>query len=167
MNIETILQQREAFIIQQLTRVEALWIETQWMLVDHVCIRVDSNELYNTIKEILSEQYPLLWWEKIVWWRNIVIFDVVNTYRTIKNPYDTLFELPAPKVNHLYLNWLQHIELVYPWNLEDLLIKYSSVNRDKDWFYKPYNRDLSIMFADMTEVKFHEQSLREVLTIER
>lgn len=166
MNIETILQQREEFVNQQLTRVEALWIETKGLLVDHICVRVDSDLLYDSIKHLLSEQYPMIWWEKIIGWRRISIFDIINTYWNIENLYDTLFELPAPKINHLYPNWLQHIELVYSWNLKDLLTNYSSINRNKDWFDKVNNRDISIIFPDMTEVKFHEQSLRDVLTIE-
>lgn len=166
MNGEKLLQQRWLFIQQQLAKVEALGVTVQWMLIDHVCVRVDSDILYNQLKEYLAEQYPLLGWEKIIWWRPIVIFDIVNTYWQMSNPYDTLFELPAPKNNHSYPNWLQHIEIVFPWKLEELMFCYPSIDRNKDWFDKIHNRDLSLQFSDMTEVKFHEQSLRDVLAFE-
>ncbi len=83
-----------------------------------------------------------------------------------KSFWHTIWASCEAKVNHAYTNWLQHIELVYPGNLEDLLTNHSSINRNKDWFDKVNNRDISIIFPDMTEVKFHEQSLREVLTVE-
>ena len=166
MDFEKLLQGREQFVQQQLVKVEALGVVTKWMLIDHICVRVDSDQLYEALKKYLWALYPMLWPEKMIGWRNIAIFDLVNTYWRISHPYDTLFELPAPKPDHAYPNWLQHIELVYPWNIEDLLNKHPFIERDKDWYNKWYNRGISIMFPDKTEVKFHEQSLREVLPIE-
>lgn len=166
MKIEEIILDSEIFVQQQLDRVAALWVEIKWMLIDHICIRVDSDTLYDLISRELAQKYTWVWWEKMVWWRRISIFDIHDLQLTLQNPYDTLLELPAPKTKHNYPNWLQHIEIVYAWRLEELLEKHPDLHWDKSWFEKEYNRDLAIWFDDMSEVKFHEQSLREVLSHE-
>ncbi len=80
--------------------------------------------------------------------------------------YDTLIELAAPKAVHTYQNGLQHIEVVIP-NIDELLQKYPHLAWDRSGYHKNINRDVSLHFPKYAfEIKFHEQSLREVLIAE-
>ena len=89
------------------------------------------------------------------------MFDIVDlSLSSIR--HDTLFELPAPKPTHDYTNGLQHMEIVVA-SVDDLLLDYPDLSWDTSGYEKLYNRDISLHFVDKTEVKFHEQSLREVL----
>jgi predicted metalloenzyme YecM len=134
------------------------------LLVDHRCLRVDSNLLYQHIKNQLHAAWSIFLSEKVVGGRNISVFDCPWLQSSITN-YDTLIELPAPKATHHYLNGRQHIEVVVP-DVDTLLIQYPNLARDLSWYEKQYNRDISLFIDTNHEIKFHEQPLREVLAIE-
>ena len=66
---------------------------------------------------------------------------------------------------NFYKKGWEHVEFVIDENLDDFLIKNSHLDFDKKGFSKKLNRDLRRKY-DGGSVKFHEQSLEEVIRLE-
>jgi predicted metalloenzyme YecM len=132
------------------------------LFVDHICIRIDSIELYQETKKEIEERWWVLLKENIIWWRKIAVYDIPSI--KLSDNWDTLLELPAPKSSRAYTNWLQHIEVVTWESLGTILEKYPDLPRDMSWYNKEYNRDISLWLpGSELEVKLHEQPLRQVI----
>lgn len=165
MDIFHYLESANTYAQETLSQVkEKFGLELYNVFVDHRCMRVDSVLLYQNIKNQLHATWGNHLSEKIVAGRNISIFDCPWLQSDVLK-YDTLIELPAPKETHHYLNGRQHIEVVVP-DVDTLLKQYPHLTWDLSWYKKTYNRDISLFIDNNHEIKFHEQSLRQVLIAE-
>ncbi len=77
-----------------------------------------------------------------------------------------LFELPAPKPGSPYPEGYEHIEVVIDTTLESWMDQYPHLPFDTNGLKKPVNRDIKLKLPTGT-VKFHEQSLEEVIAMEK
>lgn len=149
-----------------LTKLRKVYgIELTNVFVDHRCIRVDSNPLYETTKMDIWALHGALLGESSIWGRLVSVFDVPRIDGGIY-ANDTVLELSAPKKSHHYTNGLQHIEVVVP-SIQTLLDQYPHLVRDLSGFHKSRNADISLHLPGNHEIKFHEQPLREVIRQEK
>jgi len=132
--------------------------------LDHICYRVASQEKYFSLKSTLEKENQLLIESKING-RNISIFKLKNPIQ-FEGRSIPLLELPAPKKGSQYAEGWEHIELVIDESLDTFLEKYSNLSFDKKGFSKSINRDVRLKLGKLS-VKFHEQSLEEVIIIEQ
>lgn len=132
--------------------------------LDHICYRTESAEHYNSLKINLLKENQLLV-ESQINGRDISVFK-------LKIPIDflgrkiPLLELPAPKAGSIYPKGWEHVEFVINENLDSFLEKNARLDFDKKGFSKKTNRDLRRKYEGAS-VKFHEQSLEEVIRNEK
>jgi len=131
---------------------------------DHICYRVETVERYKEIKNQLSTIGDLLT-ENDINGRLISVFKLQKPVR-----YDTrdiyLIELPAPKKGSFYAEGWEHAEFVVDMDLADFVASYPFVDFDEKGMSKTINRDARVQLGKWN-VKFHEQSLEEVIEEEK
>ena len=132
--------------------------------MDHICYRVSTSLLYEEKKANLSKVTKLLL-ENEVGGRLISKFKLFNPV-VYKKRKISIIELPSPKKGVQYEDGLEHVEFVIDMPLVDFLSLYSNINFNLDGQSKNFNADVAITF-DRYTVKFHEQSLEEIVYIEK
>ncbi|OIO18787.1 MAG: hypothetical protein CO029_00030 [Candidatus Magasanikbacteria bacterium CG_4_9_14_0_2_um_filter_41_10] len=139
-------------------------IDVSTFFLDHICYRVKTGEEYETYKNILSE-YGTLLSETMVSGR------VISTYKlhepiTYKERHIPLLELPSPKPGKHYARGLEHVEFVIDTSFDAFMKKYPHVSFETKDLEKKINPDIRISF-DGCSVKFHQQSLEDVIKFEQ
>lgn len=147
------------------TRLDKLGIDYKSLYLDHICFRVASPIEYEAMKSFLLENNQLLV-EHQVQGRLIATFKLNSPVLFPDRTIDVL-ELPAPKVGSPYPTGYEHVEFVWPDQLEQLLELYPHLDWDKKGLSKPINRDLRLALGSSCSVKFHEQSLEQVIALEK
>ncbi len=147
------------------TRLDRLQIDYKTLHLDHICFRVASQMEYDAMKSFLLENNQLLV-EHPVQGRMIATFKLSNPLFFPDRTIDVL-ELPAPKVGSHYPTGYEHVEFVWPDRLEQLMELYPHLDWDKKGLSKPINRDLRLALDSSCSVKFHEQSLEQVIAKEK
>lgn len=132
--------------------------------LDHICYRVSSEERYEDLKEKLAEDNILLG-ESMINQRRISNY-LLKKPLTYKSREIEVLELPAPKKHSNYKEGFEHVEFVVDESLETFKLRYAHLDFDESGFQKDRNRDLRLKF-DGISVKFHEQSLKEVIRNEK
>jgi predicted metalloenzyme YecM len=131
--------------------------------IDHLCYRVSTEKEYLEYKEwFLSFSDILI--ESLVGGRLISTFKLHKPIK-YKIWLIDLIELPAPKMNKPTKLGFEHIEIVCDEPLELLQKKYAHLNLDTGGMKKNINAELEIIFGE-ENLKFHNQSLEEVIKIE-
>lgn len=131
--------------------------------LDHICYRTESAEHYNSLKISLLKENELLV-ESEINGRNISVFKLKQPIEFLGREIP-LLELPSPKANSFYKKGWEHVEFVIDESLDTFLEKNNHLEFDKKGFSKKLNRDLRRKY-DGVSVKFHEQSLEEVIRAE-
>lgn len=139
-------------------------IDVSHYYLDHICYRTSTNNIYKRKKEELSKIADLLL-ENRIGGRLISKFKLYLPIEH-KGRKISIVELPAPKDGIPFQDGLEHIEFVIDSSLEDFIKQYSHISFNMDGYNKGLNADVSISFNRYT-VKFHEQSLEEVVKIEK
>ncbi|KAI8921359.1 Glyoxalase/Bleomycin resistance protein/Dihydroxybiphenyl dioxygenase [Powellomyces hirtus] len=190
MNVLSILKSEyPGFIHKVLTSLSSKGITVSSSnAIDHICYRTSTLADYDLRKTELAAAGTLLV-ENLIGGRNIAVYKLypehaltctenisVNkdgageTVRTID-----VIELPSPKVGRAYPAGVEHVEIVLPkseMTLEEFAAKHSSVEWNWSGIKKTINRDLRVDFRDGGvedggfAVKFHEQTLEEVIMME-
>lgn len=153
------------FLTALLTEIESAGIDVSGLQMDHICYRVKDMDSYLSIKQLLSAHAELLIEHKING-RLIASYRLFESIVYEKYALNVL-ELPAPKERSPYASGFEHVEFVVNEPLESFLKKYSTIDWDLTGMNKSVNRDARIRFDSGRSVKFHEQSLLEVIMEEK
>lgn len=128
--------------------------------LDHICYRVESQERYNFVKNIFLEESKLLS-EVLIWGRMISTFKLAHPL-IYKNREIFVIEIPEPKENNFYPEWLEHIEFVIDKSFEDFKKMYQDISFDSRAEWKEINPDIQLRYENCS-VKFHHNSLEYVI----
>ena len=135
------------------------------MDIDHVCYRTLTEENYKKIKNYFRTRGKLLV-ESMVGGRMIATYEFEHAieFKGFKIP---LIEVPAPKIGSHYREGFEHIEVVLKENFESFIAKYPKLKFDLSAQDKELNAEIRVKLDQFISVKFHHQSLKEVIEIEK
>lgn len=131
---------------------------------DHLCLRVETWEQYLEQRDLFSEVGVLLS-EALIGGRPISTYKL-NAPIVFLNHQIPCVEIPAPKENASYAFGWEHVECVMDEDLEAFSLRYPELNFDKRALRKSLNPELVWKLPSGLSVKFHRQSLEEVIKIE-
>lgn len=152
------------FVNTLLGHLEKVDVDVIGLDMDHICFRVENMEQYEALKSVLSKRSVLLVEHEING-------RIIASYRLFEPIIVGAFsveviELPAPKKGSPYPLGFEHAEFVADRSLDDFLLKYPNLKWDLDGLHKQTNRDIRLRFDTGFSVKFHEQSLQQVIQLE-
>ncbi len=137
------------------------------LFLDHLCYRVETVDAYVELRDKLSTENELLV-ESLIGGRRISTFKMKMPFH-FRGRAIPLLELPEPKPGSFYAEGWEHVEFVTDrplsafaeWlmagrELTEGTLDYSGMNKAR-------NADLRLQLPDGLSVKFHEQSLEEVI----
>ena len=139
-------------------------LEESWDF-DHICYRVETEESYHKVKSNFLEFSNLLG-ESLVGGRLIATFKLTQPL-IFRGREIFLVELPMPKSGSHYQEGFQHIEVVCALPFEELQKKYSHLKQNIAGLKKEFNKELEIKLGDYYSLKFHHQSLEDVIKWEK
>lgn len=158
------LGQTDLFLDKVFTVLKAEAIDLNDWEIDHLCYRTSSIRNYEEMKDYFSKHGELLI-EGQVNGRNIATYKLKNpiVYKQYRIP---LIEVPAPKAGRAIDEGWEHIEVVIDISFEEIISKYPKLDFDTKALGKSLNPELVIKFENCS-IKFHHQSLEEVIKIEK
>lgn len=133
--------------------------------IDHLCYRVENIFDYYYKKEIFAKLGELLI-ESEVGGRLIATYKL-NRPIEYQGQKIFLIELPAPKKNSHYNLGFEHAEVVISHSFKQFMNNYPHLNFDLSALDKKFNPEIRLNLALGVNVKFHHQSLEEVILIEQ
>jgi uncharacterized protein len=133
--------------------------------IDHICYRTLTEDNYKKIKNYFRTRGKLLI-ESMVGGRMIATYEFEHPveYKGYKIP---LIEVPAPKMGSHYREGFEHIEVVIKERFETFMQKYPQLKFDTSAMGKEFNAEIRVKLDQFISVKFHQQSLKEVIEIEK
>jgi predicted metalloenzyme YecM len=150
-----------SFLDQIFSNIHKAGIDVSRYELDHVCYRVSSLENYSVKKSALSDFGTLLT-EADVNGRPIATFKLHQPL-VYQDRQIYLLELPAPKKGKEMADGLEHVEFVAGTDLPALMSKHPSLPWNTGGLSKTLNPELELKFADGLAIKFHPESLEEVI----
>ncbi len=132
--------------------------------IDHICYRVATAERYAEMKTFLEEENELLA-ESEVGGRAIATFKLKKSFN-FRGQNIWLLELPMPKADKFYAEGFEHIEMVIDADFQAFMQRYPALKFETKAMNKRVNPEIRVNFASGT-VKFHHQSLAEVIEFEK
>lgn len=138
-------------------------LEDHW-LIDHICLRTSTIEEYKRVCSEYSVENELLI-ESHVGGRLISTFKLLEPL--LFNGYEIpLIEIPEPKLGRQTASGYEHLEIVVTESFDALEAKFQGLNILKHALSKKINPELEVEF-DNFSLKFHHQSLQEVIEYEK
>ena len=131
---------------------------------DHICLRVENWDQYKEQKEAFS-QVGLLLSEALVGGRPIATYKLREPLSFLRHRIPCV-EIPAPKAGSSYAFGWEHVECVVEEDLEAFAARHTELIFDKRALKKSLNPELVWKLPSGLSVKFHRQSLEEVIKIE-
>lgn len=159
------------FTEQAFSFLEKLWsdlerakiqIEDHWN-VDHLCYRVETEDLYQSLKSQFA-QFGQLLVESEVNGRMIATYKL-DSPLSFKHWQISVVELPAPKTTKPTRTGFEHVEIVCDISFDVLRQKYSHLQLDLGGLNKDFNQELEIHLG-LRNLKFHHLSLESVVRLE-
>lgn len=132
--------------------------------IDHLCYRTSSKENFKLMKEKFKDYGDCLV-ESEVQGRPIVTYKLFNPIK-YKDYLIELIEIPAPKPGKNTKEGFEHIEVVVDISFDELIKLYGHLSLEKKALEKKINPELEIEFDDCA-IKFHHQSLEDVIAFEK
>jgi len=137
------------------------------LFLDHLCYRVETVDAYLELRDKLLTKNELLV-ESLIGGRRISTFKMKPPFH-FRGRAIPLLELPEPKSGSFYAEGWEHVEFVTDrplpsfaeWLMEGLELSQDAL--DYSGMNKARNADLRLQLPDELSVKFHEQSLEEVI----
>jgi hypothetical protein len=142
------------------SRVE---LQDDWF-IDHICYRTSDLDEYEAVKSELAKKNLLLI-ESMIGGRPIATYKLSSPL-TYKNFIIPLVEVPAPKAGRRSQSGYEHIEIVVKESFDELISRFSHLDVKTHALSKEINPELVISLGDIS-VKFHHQSLEEVIEYEK
>lgn len=139
-----------------------VFYKSHWSF-DHICYRVETEQRYTELKEIISTFAQCLA-ETSVNGRLISTFKLERPL-ILGERFVDIIELPSPKTKSSYVEGFEHIEVTCDLTFAELESLYSKANFKKSGLQKAFNAELAIEL-DGCAVKFHHQSLESVVNLE-
>ncbi|MEM8527489.1 MAG: VOC family protein [Bacteroidota bacterium] len=165
MDLQQNLQvQAKLFLTDLFQEIKLQGIDVQYLELDHICYRVETTERYEALKEELLEIGELLV-ESEVGGRSIATFRLHEAL-IFEDRKIEILELPAPKPNNHYREGFEHIEFVISEDFETFMNRYAHCEFDTKGMKKVINPEIRLSFGERS-VKFHHQSLEEVIAFEK
>ncbi len=131
---------------------------------DHACYRVETQKEYEEIKAKFLLIGDLLI-ESEVGGRLISTFKLHTHLKNTNFEIDVI-ELPQPKANNKYKSGFEHLEFVINDDFESFANSYPKISFDWIGTEKEFNPELRLKLGNIS-VKFHHQTLEEVIEIEK
>jgi hypothetical protein len=131
---------------------------------DHICYRIESLARYNHLKEIF-QKHGFLRNESLVNGRNICIFQMPSPISYYGLSTECV-ELPEPKLNSPYKEGWEHAEIVTRKPLIDFIKTFPDLTFETQSLHKKINPEITIKISEATKIKFHEQSILDVISLE-
>lgn len=148
-----------------LEKARASNIDLSNLLCDHVCYRVATQERYTELRNQLHTLGTCVT-EANVRGRPIATFQL-HLPLTIGIWTIPSLELPSPKVGSSYAEGWEHAEFVIPEGVKAFIEKHKSVAFDTSGLDREINPELALSVSALTQMKFHQLSLLEVIAIEK
>lgn len=133
--------------------------------IDHLCYRVPDFARYEQVKKSLSAVGDLLG-EEMVNGRPISTYKLHEAIQ-FKNYQIPLVELPAPKSGRSYTEGLEHCEFVIEQPLNEFIADHPHLEFDARALSQAINPDVALLLPSGYVVKFHNQSLENVIALEQ
>ena len=163
-NAQIFFDQLAAFASSLLNDLLAKFDGDDFTLIDHACYRVADLNAYELFKIKFSTIGTLLS-ETQVNGRPIATYKFHRAIPISAQFAIDVVELPAPRADAEYQEGFEHIEAVTKGSLELFMAKYPEISFKKHNLGAKINRDISIVLGHGL-VKFHEQSLEEIIAQE-
>ncbi len=163
MTNEEVLGDYKSFITDLLGRATNLKIDLENFPIDHLCYRTATSADYEQIKQkmmTISSAYA----ENLHHNRPIAKF-LLKTPLIFENFTIPLVELSAPKEGAPYPSGLEHLEMAVGGAFDRFVEKYQELWTGRD-DSGPFNQPAYITFDNGKTIKFHKDSLLEVLKAE-
>ena len=171
--LEVILQCSVATFLNTIFRqLQAKGVDVSGYFCDHMCYRVATVEEYKSLKDQLATVADLLR-EEMIGGRPIATYKLQVPIGYDGGPFADgnrsipLLELPSPKPGSSYASGLEHVEFVIPDSLDKFTASYPDFAWDMKGAQKALNADVRLALAGDISVKFHNQSLEEVVEYEK
>lgn len=133
--------------------------------LDHFCLRVESIEQYESYKGEFSCHGKLIS-EAIISGRPIATFKLHQPIHYLDKRMIDCIEIPSPKEGVPYPLGLEHVECVVPEALTVFIQRFPQLRFDLRAMKKPINPEVALKLPSGKSVKFHNQSLEQVIEIE-
>lgn len=163
--IMNILKEVNSFLDDIFQQLSSVAIDFENLESDHVCYRVASIEEYECIKAELIKSHELLI-EAPVGGRLISTFKLAQAIE-YKNRKIPLLELPEPKKGSAYPTGFEHIEFVIKKDLTSIVNEFPQYSWNTKALHKKLNPEIQLKLNNGLSVKFHNQSLEQVIEIEK
>ncbi len=160
----TITRNPDSFLDQIFSGLADHRIEVTNFELDHICYRTSNLEQYDLIKTKLLEIADLLV-ESDINGRPIATYKLREPI-VYKDRKIYCIEVPAPKSGSPYRAGFEHVEFVIKESFEDFKKRYPNVVFDEKGSKKKVNPDIRLGLG-LLSVKFHHQTLEEVIAIEK
>lgn len=131
--------------------------------IDHLCYRTTSEDNYTEIKNHFQKCGELLI-ESEVGGRLIATYKLSEPI-VFEEWVIPLIEVPAPKVGKITDEGYEHIEVVIDSSFEQFMTNHPHLKFKTKALTKEFNPEVEIVLPSGS-VKFHHQSLEEVIRIE-
>lgn len=165
MDIKQLIGDYDVFVsLVDSTLIEMGIDESEIVMIDHLCYRVESIEEYKTMKAQLVH-FGTIIGEIMINGRLIATYDLETPIQTTKwrIPY---IELPAPKHDSFYSSGLEHAEIVVNGSLEKFKKRHNNLRFKDSNNSKKINPELTLIDTPVG-IKFHELQLGAVVRIEQ
>jgi predicted adenylyl cyclase CyaB len=158
---------REAtkFLTSLFFNLESTSVNVEKMELDHLCYRVSSEKDYAEYKQLFSQIGELLI-ESQVGGRPIATYKL-NHPITWNNNRIQVIELPSPKISNKYSTGFEHAEFVMKDSFDEFMKCHPSLVFDLTAMAKDINPDIRLGFKSGESVKFHHQTLAQVIEYEK
>lgn len=134
------------------------------MTIDHISYRTQTDDLYIIKKQELTQVASMIH-ESMISDRLISIWKLQNPIKHGQSII-SIIELSAPKSGKVTQTGLDHVEYVTLSSLDELQNRHPHIIRETKWLARIWNQDIECGFDDGTRVKFHNQSLEQVVISE-
>jgi len=161
MAIQDILGNPIPFLTSIQAELAELGIDMAQFPIDHICYRVDSIERYQYLSDLLNETEELLI-ESPIGGRMISTFRLSEPIQFLGQHIE-LIELPAPKLGSDYSEGFEHLEMVISLSFTEFMAQYPHLKFDFSGMDKALNPDIRLALKEGRSVKFHHQTLAEVI----
>ncbi len=164
--LQAVIGDYTQFVREIVAEVEVVGFDmADFMVVDHICYRVETLDQYEDKKTQL-EAYGERLAETSVNKRPIATYKLHQPIRVASWRIDAL-ELPAPKPGRAETEGLEHAEFVIYDTVEQFLAKYSGMQFDTKAADRGINPEIGMRLPSGKGVKFHLLPLTAVVQLEK
>ncbi|MEZ4813921.1 MAG: VOC family protein [Bdellovibrionota bacterium] len=160
-----VLVMAPSFIEEVMEESRNVGVDLSPFVIDHFCFRVETQEQYSFYKKDFDSLGKLLS-EAIISGRPISTYKL-NKPLQVFNKIVPCIEIPAPKDGAPYPLGLEHIECVVPEPLTVFMQRFPQLKFNLGALKNPINPEIALKLPSGRSVKFHNQTLEQVIEIEK